>query len=239
MSRAEVIVDRTSVTARSERFVEWLEGWLRANYGVVDTCFWCDVFRVEADMFDLFANMYRVVQYMRWLLKARVLVAVCGDDGCIDMSEVDDVALLIPKYEIEKLEEVEKKIKEMVKDGVKGISMMGEGGRVWFNVGCCETYIYDDEAVVLSGLLLDVLYWRTGQEVFREMRDVVFEVFRPEDVNLDVYISYWDDKVFIEVNGCPMLLTYEEVLGIVYGLLSLSTMGFRESWIVAEEDWGL
>jgi hypothetical protein len=238
MTRVEVVVDRAFDKARNVRFVEWLEGWLRTHCDVVDACFWCNELRVDADMFDLFANMYRVVQYMRWVLKADVLVVVCGNDGCIDMSEVDDLLFLIPKDEIEKLENVEKKVKEMISSSVKGIGMMGEGGRAWFNVGGCETYIYDDEAVAFSGLLLDKLYQKTKQEVFMEMRDTVYEVFRPEKFNLDVYISSWDDKIFVEVNGCPMLLSHEEVLYVVYGLLSISTMNFRESWIIAEEDWG-
>jgi hypothetical protein len=244
MSRVEVVVDRGLSTVRDLRFVEWLEGWLRMRHKVFGAYlrnFRCDVFYVEADMFELVAEVYKVVQFMRWRLGARVPVVVCSDDGCIDLSEEDglmsDLMFLVPSYEVEKLERVRDEVKKMVKN-VKGVSMSGEGGRVWFYLDDCKTYVYVDEAVVLSGILLDKLYEETGQEVFRELRDVVFEVFNLGDVELDVNVGKMLDKIYVELNGCVMFLTHEEVLDIIDGLLTLSITYFKESAIIANENWG-
>jgi len=244
MSRVEVVVDRKLSTIRDLRFVEWLGGWLRMRYKVVDVRLLnlrFDVFYVEVDMFELVAEVYKVVQFMRWRFGARVPVVVCGDDGCVDMSEEDglmsDLMFLVPRHEVEKLERVRDEVKKMIKSGEK-VHMLGEGGRVWFYLDDCKTYIYVDEAVVLSGMLLDKLYEEAGQEVFRELRDRVFEVFKPGDVELDVSVGKILDKIYVELNGCVMFLTHEEVLDVIDGLLSLSVMHFTESIIIAEEDWG-
>jgi hypothetical protein len=241
--RVEVIVDRVSGDARNERFVEWLGGWLRMRYKVVGAYLRnlrFDVFYVEADMFELVAEMYKVVQFMRWRLGAKAPVVVYSGDECVDMSEDDglmyDFMFLVPRHEVEKLERVRSEVKKMIKN--EKIPMLGEGGRIWFRLDDCKTYIYVDEAVVLSGMLLGKLYEETGQEVFRELRDRVFEVFKPGDVELDVNIGKMLDKIYVELNGCVMFLTHEEVLDVVDGLLSLSIMHFTESIIIAEEDWG-
>jgi hypothetical protein len=242
MSRVEVVVDRESPTVRDLRFVEWLEGWLRMRYKVAGAYLRnlrFDVFYVEADMFELVAEMYKVVQFMRWRLGARAPVVVCSGDECVDMSEDDglmyDFMFLMSRREVEKLERVWNEVKKMVKS--ERIPMLGEGGRIWLRLDDCETYIYVDEAVVLSGMLFGKL-GEAGQEVFRELRDRVFEVFEPGDVELDVNVDKVLDKIYVELNGCVMFLTHEEVLDIVDGLLSLSIMHFTESAIIAEEDWG-
>ena len=244
VSRVEVVADRGLSTVRDLRFVEWLEGWLRMRYKVVDVSFRnlrFDVFYVEADMFELVAEMYKVVQFMRWKLGARAPVVVCSGDGCVDMGDEDglmsDLMFLVPRHEVEKLEWVRDEVKKIIRSSEKA-HVLGEGGRVWFYLDGCKTYIYVDEAVVLSGMLLDKLYEETGQEVFRELRDRVFEVFKLGDVELDVNIGKILDKIYVELNGCMMSLTHEEVLGVVDGLLSLSIMSFTESIITAEEDWG-
>ena len=163
--RVEVVVDKVSGDARNERFIEWLDGWLRRyeiKYKIVDVSLRnlrFDVFYVEADMFELVAEMYKVVQFMRWRLGARAPVVVCSGDECVDMSEDDglmyDFMFLVPRHEVEKLERVWNEVKRMVKN--ERIPMLGEGGRVWFYLDDCKTYVYVDEAVVLSSMLLGKL----------------------------------------------------------------------------------
>jgi hypothetical protein len=242
VKKVEVVVDRLPRNVRTERFIEWMDGWLGARHvviGAYDRHHNTEVaFVLERDMFELFAEMYRTALYMRWLLSTGAPFAVCSEDGCIDVSEMDDLVILIPKHELERLQSIEREIKKMLKGRRADVFMLGEGGRIWISVGSCKTYIYDDEALVLAGMLLDELYNETKQEVFKEMRDAVSEVFKPYEFELDARVENWDGRIFVEVNGCPMLLTHEETLDIVRGLLSLSTMWFMESWIIAEEDWG-
>jgi len=244
MSRVEVVVDRGLSTVRDLRFVEWLEGWLRMRYKVVDVSLRnlrFDVFYVEADMFELVAEMYKVVQFMRWRLNARAPVVVCSGDGCVDMSEEDGLIcglmFLVPKHEVEKLRRVRDEVRKMARENVRGLSILGEGSRIWFHLDDCKTYIYVDEAVVLSGILLDKLYEEAGQEVFRELRDRVFEVFKPDEVELDVSIDRTVVMIHVELNGCVMFLSREEVLYVIDNLLLLSIMSFAESIITAEKDW--
>ena len=104
VSKVEVVVNRESPMVGDLEFVEWLEGWLRMRYKVkykiVDLSLRnlrFDVFYVEADMFELVAEMYKMVQLMRWRLGAKVPVVVCSDGECVDMSEEN--GLMDDRYE--------------------------------------------------------------------------------------------------------------------------------------------
>jgi hypothetical protein len=244
MSR--VVVERALENSENKWFTWSLKTGFE-KFGIVDMA--VDgvdyVFVVEADIFELFEKMYRYVEYEKWRWGADAQVAMCSSNECIDLSWVDglmnDYVTIIPKSEVTKLRMVKDRIRKMIGRGGVSVSMTGEGGRIWIYLNRCETYVYDDEAVALAGLLLDVLYRETGREEYKEMRDAVYEVFRPEEFGLDVTVKRGDicyrDLFYVALGQCQTCMTYEEVVDMIYGLLSLTVISFIESRIVAEEDW--
>jgi len=247
MSRVEVVVDRVSPTAGDERFIEWLEGWLRARY-VVDAYLRHNrtevVFVTQRDMFRLFVEMYRVVEYMRWKLKSKASVAVCNDSGeCIDMSD-NDYVVFTSKYKIKKLVKAVNIIKKLVKDMyVSGVTVETWFGRTILNIGCYGVLLYTDEVVALSGILLDKLYKVMGLKILRDARDYVYSVFNPIDFNsavLDLEVEEDDDAfISIRLDGCERGFTYEEVLKLVYKLLITAINDLIDVKMIMERDYGI
>jgi hypothetical protein len=252
VGRVEVVVER-GPGLRDIWFAEWLSGWLRDRY-VVDAYFFypdMDVFHVEADVFELVARVYREALHLRWVLRAEVNVAVCGGGECVvvacsgrvceDEEVEENVLVLLPEDEVEKLRMVEKKVEELIKKDARGIDMFGiDRGGIWLRMGGCEVFVFKDEAVALSALLLDALYRGTKNEVFRELSEEVRKVFDPDEFSLDVRVDVLHkDTYCVALNGREVCLSYEEVLNMVYDLLSLAIIGFSEDRIIAEEDYGL
>ena len=247
MSRTEVVVDRVSPAVGDERFIEWLEGWLRARY-VVDAYLRHNktevVFTMQKDMFRLFVEMYRVVEYMRWKLKSKASVAVCSDDGeCIDMSDTDYV-VFTSKYKIKKLVKAVNIIKKLVKDNyVSGVTVETWFGRTILNIGCYDVLLYTDEVVALSGILLDKLYNVTSLEILRDARDYVYSVFNPIDFNstvVDLEVEEDDDAfISIRLDGCEKGFTYEEVLKLAYKLLVAAVNDLIDVKMIVERDYGI
>jgi hypothetical protein len=246
MDKVEVIVDRISPTSRDMRFIEWLEGWLRARY-VVDAYVRFNgtevVFMLNKDMFDLFGEMYRVVDEMRRVLHAKEPVALCQGDECIDLSEnyEDDVLILMSRYKIRRLEKAKNMVKRLLKDdNLEDIMLVGEGGRIWINTKCRDDVLYVDEAIVLSGRLLEWMYVKTHIRIFKEAASEIFRVFRQTDVDSsNIEIKNTDYGFELLVGGCKIYLSHDEVLRFVYGILQLAVIDLIEARITAEEDFEL
>ena len=245
MSRVEVVVDRVSPTAGDERFIEWLEGWLRVRY-VVDAYLRHNgtevVFVMQKDMFRLFVEMYRVVEYMRWKLRSNASVAVCSDGGeCIDMSDGDYV-VLTSRYKVKKLMKAKNIVKKLVKnDYVADVSVLSWFGYAILNIGCYGVLLYTDEVVALSGILLDKLYKVMGLKILRDARDYVYSVFNPIDFNSDVVDLEIEggNGVSIRLDGCERGFTYEEVLKLVYKLLITAINDLTDVKMIMERDYGI
>jgi len=247
MSRVEVVVDRVSPTAGDERFIEWLEGWLRARY-VVNAYLRHNgtevVFVTQRDMFGLFVEMYRVVEYMRWKLKSKVSVAVCSDGGeCFDVSDGNYV-VLISRYRVKKLMKAKNIVKKLVKnDYVADVSVLSWFGYTILNIGCYGVLLYTDEVVALSGILLDKLYKVMGLKILRDARDYVYSVFNPIDFNftvIDLEVEKDSDaSISIRLDGCKRGFTYEEVLKLVYKLLITAINDLIDVKMIMERDYGI
>jgi hypothetical protein len=244
MSRVEVIVDRISDTKRNERFIEWIDGWLRSRHvvlGVYDRHNRIEVaFVLEKDMFRLFEEMYRVVEVMREVLYTDAPVAICSDDECIDLSEnrEETFVMIASKYKIRKLKKVRNMVKRVLTNTSlfdMGIYVASNGGRIWINTNGCRTMLYVDEAVVISEILLSSMYANTKLEILKEVADTVFKMFERTEVDLSmVDIRDIGDGFIITVGGCKLNLNYEETLKLVYEMLNWSIIGLKKSLIVAD-----
>jgi hypothetical protein len=248
MSRVEVIVEGALENGENKWFTWSVKMGLK-EFGIVDTMVngMDYVFVVEGDMFELFEKMYRYLEYSKFRWGADAKVVMCGGNECIDMSWVDGLMggymIIIPKDEIMKLKMVRDRIKRMFEKNVGYADMVGDGGRIWIYLNRCKTYVYGDEAVALAGLILDVLYRETGREEYREMRDMVYEVFRPEEFKLNIsikrgYVCQRHDLFHVWLDQCQACMSYEEVVDMAYSLLNLAIIGFMESRLVAEMEWG-
>jgi len=246
VDRVEVVVDRISLTSGDERFIEWVEGWLRARY-VVDAYLRDNrtevAFILRKDMFRLFEKMYRVVGYMRWKLGVEAPVVMCSGGECIDMSDVD-YYVLMSNYKIKKLVKAKNIVKQFVKnDYVTEVSMKPWFGYAILNIGCYGVLLYTDEIIAMAGLLLDELHRITDLKVLRDARDYVYSVVRPIDVDLGVLGFEVEDGVGASVNvrldGCKRGFTYEEVLKLVYKLLITAVNDLKDVKELAKRDYGV
>ena len=243
MSRAEVIIERTQ-TNRDERLIEWVDGWLRARYRVVGTYSRYNktevMFVVEKDMFELFARMYRSLHYMRWKLNSKAPIAICGGNECIDMSDYSDLLVFVSNYKIRQLKKAKNIVKRLIKDDhVEGVSVVSRFGLVAVNIGCYGIQLNVDEIIALSGILLNKLYHVTNLKVLKDARDYVYKVFRPEEVDLSDLDINIDDSIGnslgIELDGCVRSFTYDEVLKIVYKLLTVSIVNLDVNVYLLDE----
>jgi len=245
VGKTEVIIDRISLTAGDERFIEWMEGWLRARY-VVDVYLRHNmtevVFIVEKDMFRLFEEMYRVVEYMRWKLRAKTPIAVCDSDECVDMSD-NDYDVLVSNYKIKKLKKARNVVKQLVKDDdVYGVSVISWFGYAILNIGCYGTLLYTDEVIALSGLLLEKLYYATNLKILKDAYDYVYSVVKPIDVDLsvlDLEVERDEAGIGIRLDGCDRGFTYEEVLRLVYKLLTVAVDDLTDTKMIMRRDYGV
>jgi len=257
MSRVEVIIDRALATARDMRFVEWLEGWLRARYVVEAYSRYQNTevaFILEKDMFKLFKEMYRVVEHMKWKLNVDVPIAICSDNECIDMS--DSIYLvLVSGYKLKKLKKAVNIVKRLIKDeDVRNVLV-----KIWFdfavlNIGCHSVLVYLDEVIAIAGLLLDRLYHATTLKVLRDARDYVYNIVEPTKVDLDVLdievekgnldipdieIGKDGTTIAMQLDGCVRLFTYDEALWLMYKLLSAAVDILTDVRMIMKRDYGV
>jgi len=247
MDKVEVIIDRINLTARDQRFIEWMEGWLRARY-VVDAYVRYNgveiVFVLSKDMFRLFTELYRVVEYMRWKLKFKTPIALCNDSGeCIDMTD-NDYSVLISNYKIKKLKKARNIVRRMIKDeDIDGVSILPWFDYIILNIGCYGTLLYMDEVVAMAGLLLDELYKATDLKVLKEARDYVYKVFNSVDFNfsvIDLEIEKCcDESISIKFDDCERGFTYDETLRLVYKLLSTAINSLTDVKMIMKRDYGV
>jgi hypothetical protein len=244
MNKVEVVVDRVRGDARNERFIEWLDGWLRARY-VVDAYLRHNgievAFILRKDMFRLFEEIYRVVETMRRMLHVDARVAICSGDECIDLSEnrEETFVMLMSNYKIRKLERVRNIVKRVLTDvDLSDIYVVSNGGRVWIGTNCSGVMLYVDEAVVISEILLDSIYINTKLRILKEAADMIFKMFG-RDVDLSmVDIKDTGDGFVITIGGCKLYLDYDEALRLVYELLTWSIIGLKRSLISVDEHGG-
>jgi hypothetical protein len=243
----EVIVDIANKSVRDERFVEWLWGWLGTRY-VLRGAYLREnmtevAFVLEKDVFTLFAEMYRVVSYMRSRLRSKVPVALCSGDECIEMSDTYYLVLM-SEYKIRKLRKVLRMVEQMArKEEVRSISIIGLSGQVWIDIGCGTTVLYTDEVVALIGLLLNKLYEMTELVVFKEARNHVYSVVNPfavdySVVDLEVKICC-EELIDIILDGCKEGFTYKEALWIVSKLLSIVIDDLKDARKWMKIDYGV
>jgi hypothetical protein len=244
--KTEVIVDRIDLMARDERFIEWMEGWLRARY-VVDAYLRHNgaevAFILRKDMFELFGEMYRVVEEMRRVLNAKEAVALCQGDECIDLSEnyEDGVLILVSNYKIRRLEKAKNVVKRLLEDDkLEDIMLIGEGGRIWINIKCRNELLYVDEAISLSHALLEKMYKKTGLRILKNAADEILKVIGLEGLLKLENVEIEDAGLGFEllIGGCKIYLGHNDVLKFVYGVLQLAVIELMEARITAEEDYG-
>jgi hypothetical protein len=239
MSRVEVIVDRVPYDDRNERFIEWLEGWLRARY-VVDAYLRHNgaevAFILRKDMFKLFEEMYRVVERMKEVLHVDVSVAICSDSECIDLTEnrEETFVMLMSNYRIRKLEKIRNMVKRVLTDvDLLDIYVVSNGGRIWMSTNCSRVMLYVDEAIVISEILLSNMSASTKLKILEEVADRIFEMFgRGVDLSM-VDIKDTGDGFVITIGGCKLYLDYDEALKLVHELLTWSIIGLKRSL----EEW--
>ncbi|MCI4408317.1 MAG: hypothetical protein JHC26_04445 [Thermofilum sp.] len=248
MDRVEVIVDRVNLTTRDQRLIEWLYGWLQSHH-VLTGAYLREhmtevAFIVEGDLFRLFMELYRVVEYMRWKLKFKTPIALCNDNGeCIDMTD-NDYSTLISNYKIKKLKKARNIVKRMIKDeDIDGVSILPWFDYIILNIGCYGTLLYMDEVVAMAGLLLDELYKATDLKVLKEARDYVYKVFSSIDFNfsvIDLEIEKCcDESISIRLDDCERGFTYDETLRLVYKLLTIAINELTDVKMIMKRDYGI
>jgi hypothetical protein len=233
---------------RNERFIEWLDGWLRARY-VVLGAYVRDhgievVFVLEKDMFRLFEEMYRVVETMREMLHTDARVAICSGNECIDLTEnrVETFIMLVSKYKIRKLEKVKNMIKRVLGDVSlfdMCINVVSNGGRVWIDTNCGTTTLYVDEAIAVSEMLISNVHAYAKLEILGKAAEMLFKMFNRADVDLsmvDIRATY--GKLMITIGGCRLHLNYNRALKLAYELLEWSIIGLKRSLISVGEYGG-
>jgi hypothetical protein len=241
MDKVEVIVERISPTSRDERFIEWIDGWLRARY-VVDAYLRHNmtevVFVLRKDMFHLFKEMYRVVEMMRETLHVGVPVAICSDDECIDLSEnrEETFVMLMSKYKIRRLERIRNMVKRVLTDvDLPNVYVVSNGGRIWIGTNCSRVMLYVDEAIVISEILLSNIHSYTKLKILGEAADRIFKMFG-RDIDLSIIdIKNTYDGFIITIGGCKLYLDYDEALRLIYEMLTWSIIGLKRSLIAIDE----
>ena len=242
VKKVEVIVDRIPYDDRNERFIEWIEGWLRARY-VVDA-YWRHngaevAFILRKDMFSLFVEMYRVVERMREVLNTDARVAICSDNECIDLTEnrMERFIMVMSRYKVKKLKKIKNMIKRMVGDVSlfdMCISVVSSGGRVWIDTGCGRVTLYVDEAIAVSELIISNVYAYTKLGILEVATETLFKMFDRVDVDLsmvDIVGTY--GEVVVTIGGCRIHMRNDEALKLAYELLEWSIIGLERSLIDA------
>jgi hypothetical protein len=245
MNKVEVVVDREPETVRGERFIEWVDGWLRARY-VVDAYSRHNntevVFVLRKDMFRLFEEMYRVVEYMRWKLNVINPVVICSGDECIDVSD-NSHSVLVSGYKIKKLRKARNIVKRLIKDeDIYGVSMITWFDFVILNIGCHGVLVLLDEVVAIAGLMLDKLYHAISLKVLRDARDYVYSVVEPIKVDLDVLdveVEKGETAIRISLDGCVRSFTYDEALRLTYKLLQAAVNMLTDVRMIMKRDYGI
>ena len=257
MNRVEVIVDREPKTVRGERFIEWIDGWLRARYVVEAYSRHQNAevaFILRKDMFRLFEEMYRVVEHMRWKLNIDIPIAICNDNECIDMSDIAYL-VLVSGYKLKKLKKAINIVKRLIKDkNVRNVLVKPWFDFVVLNIGCHSVLVYLDEVIAIAGLLLDRLYHATTLKVLRDARDYVYNIVEPTKVDLDVLdievekgnldipdieIGKDGTTIAMQLDGCVRLFTYDEALWLVYKLLSAAVDILTDVRMIMKRDYGI
>jgi hypothetical protein len=249
MSRVEVVVGGILLSNMNKRFAEWFEGYLRARYKAVDVQVRDNEVGivVERDMFELFAEVYRVVEGIIDASNASVQVAMCSDGSeCIDLSRNRDEEFIVvmSKYKIRRLEKVRNLIKRMLIDTeLPNVHVVGEGGRIQVVTDCRNVTLYVDEAIALSERLLSEVYVNTKLWILRKAVDELIKLVRQDDIRRDIGLVNVDiEKTYygflVTISGCRMYLDYEEALRFVYNLLTWSIVGLKKS-LESVDEYGI
>jgi hypothetical protein len=222
----EVVIEFEFRGRYERRFREWLHGWLQlSGYRVVsirevDGDFYT-VYEVEGDMFDVFGRLYREVRFMRRYLRIDdVVVAVCGSDECIDLSDGFDVVMLSDE-DLEKLHKIVKKLRCMAGRGeVKGVLVSGGKGYVVLAVGGCAVRLRADEALIFAADLASYTVNMFKLKILNEVKAVydLFEEERMKDVDASFMVGQ-DGYVDIFVGDCSRRVEAGEALKVAYKMM--------------------
>lgn len=236
MSRVEVVVEHGLYTRELLRLKRWLVGWLYDKYGTfgkVTEGDDCITFEVEADMFELFSELYIEMKLTLRDVKADVKAfGVCSGDECI---VVDDFKLgaVLPRHVIKRLNRLVNKIMCITGiEKIENIEIMNKGGMIVVYMEGCYTRLYPNEAFIVGVDLAKFVEKASGLKMLGDIGFVYDVIEPPEPRSLGIDFLVDEDGVILSVGGCSRFLKVGEALRLAYWLMRLSLNEFELQEII-------
>lgn len=237
MKEVVVVFDYGMYSRELLRFRRCLVGWFMDKYNVKDVDMTYDdhiTFKVSADLFELFGELYSEMRLVKRDLKTDVeAIGLCSGDECIVVDFEPRVVL--SNYALKKLNKIVNRIKHVAGVGkIEDMVFAGRDGEVAIYMKGCYASLYVNEAIVVAAELVRYVRDISKIETLDEV-DFIFDLFElPEPRSLAVDFVTDDDGIIFFVDRCSTFLTIGEALRVAYWLMKLSLEQLK-SWKKEEE----